>query len=61
MLLDLYIQVTNQAGYYQYKNTKNGLMLNIGGSATTNTDILLVVINNIKTILIWTLKNNYMF
>ncbi len=36
MMLDLYKQVTNQAGGYQVKNAKNGLMLNIGGSATTN-------------------------
>lgn len=36
MLLDLYKQVTGMAGEYQVKNAKNGLMLNIGGSATTN-------------------------
>ena len=36
MLLDLYKQVTNTAGKYQIKNAKNGMMLNIGGSATTN-------------------------
>ena len=36
MMLDLYKQVTNQAGDYQIKNAKNGMMLNIGGSATTN-------------------------
>lgn len=36
MILDLYKQVTNQAYGYQIKNAKNGLMLNIGGSATTN-------------------------
>jgi acetyl-CoA C-acetyltransferase len=36
MMLDLYKQVTGQAGDYQVKNAKNGLMLNIGGSATTN-------------------------
>jgi acetyl-CoA C-acetyltransferase len=36
MMLDLYKQVTEQAGDYQVKNAKNGLMLNIGGSATTN-------------------------
>ena len=36
MMLDLYKQVTNQAGGYQVKGAKNGLMLNIGGSATTN-------------------------
>ena len=36
MMLDLYKQVTGQAGGYQVKGAQNGLMLNIGGSATTN-------------------------
>ena len=36
MMLDLYRQVTGTAGAYQVKGVKNGLMLNIGGSATTN-------------------------
>lgn len=36
MLLDLYKQVTGKAGKYQIKDAKNGMMLNIGGSATTN-------------------------
>ncbi len=36
MLLDLYKQVTGTAGKYQVKDAKNGMMLNIGGSATTN-------------------------
>ena len=36
MLLDIYKQLTETAGHYQVKNAKNGLMLNIGGSATTN-------------------------
>ncbi len=36
MFLDLYKQVTNQAGKYQIKNAKNGMMLNLGGTATTN-------------------------
>lgn len=36
MLLDLYKQVTVTAGGYQVKNARNGMMLNIGGSATTN-------------------------
>jgi acetyl-CoA C-acetyltransferase len=36
MMLDLYKQVANKAGKYQVKNAKNGMMLNIGGSATTN-------------------------
>ena len=36
MFLDLYKQVTGTAGRYQVENVKNALMLNIGGSATTN-------------------------
>lgn len=36
MLLDCYKQVTKTAGKYQIENAKNALMLNIGGSATTN-------------------------
>ena len=36
MFLDLYKQVTGTAGGYQVKDVKNGIMLNIGGSATTN-------------------------
>ena len=36
MFLDLYKQVTGQAGKYQVNNAHNALMLNIGGSATTN-------------------------
>lgn len=36
MFLDLYKQVNNMAGSYQVKNAQNGMMLNIGGSATTN-------------------------
>lgn len=36
MLLDLYKQVTGQAGDYQVVGAKNAMMLNIGGSATTN-------------------------
>ncbi|MBW7858565.1 MAG: thiolase domain-containing protein [Leptonema sp. (in: Bacteria)] len=36
MALDLYKQVTDQANDYQVPGAKNGLMLNIGGSATTN-------------------------
>lgn len=36
MLLDLYKQVTGTAGGYQIRGAKNGMMLNIGGSATTN-------------------------
>ena len=36
MLLDLYKQVTGTAGGYQVAGVKNAMMLNIGGSATTN-------------------------
>lgn len=36
MFLDLYKQVTGQAKRYQISGAKNGMMLNIGGSATTN-------------------------
>ena len=36
MLLDLYKQVTGTAGTYQVEGAKNAMMLNIGGSATTN-------------------------
>ncbi len=36
MLLDLYKQVTKTAGEYQVNGARNGIMLNIGGSATTN-------------------------
>ncbi len=36
MFLDLYRQVAGEAGAYQVPNARNGMMLNIGGSATTN-------------------------
>ncbi|SDB26718.1 acetyl-CoA C-acetyltransferase [Ruminococcaceae bacterium FB2012] len=36
MFLDLYKQVMGQAGRYQIEGAKNAMMLNIGGSATTN-------------------------
>lgn len=36
MLLDLYKQVSGTAGGYQVAGVKNAMMLNIGGSATTN-------------------------
>ena len=36
MFLDCYKQVTGLAGNYQVKGAKNAVMLNIGGSATTN-------------------------
>ena len=36
MFLDLYRQVTGTAGSYQIRSVRNAMMLNIGGSATTN-------------------------
>lgn len=36
MFLDLYKQVTRKAKGYQVIGAKNGMMLNLGGSATTN-------------------------
>ena len=36
MCLDLYRQVTGTAGAYQVPGARNGIMLNIGGTATTN-------------------------
>ncbi len=36
MFLDLFKQVTEQAGKYQVSGVNNAMMLNIGGSATTN-------------------------
>lgn len=36
MFLDLYKQIAGKANNYQIKKANNGLMLNIGGSATTN-------------------------
>lgn len=36
MFLDLYKQVSGTAGGYQVEGVRNGMMLNIGGSATTN-------------------------
>lgn len=36
MFVDLYKQVTGKAGEYQIRGARNGMMLNIGGSATTN-------------------------
>lgn len=36
MLLDCYRQVAGEAGTYQVQNVRNAMMLNIGGSATTN-------------------------
>lgn len=36
MMLDLYKQIENKSGKYQIEGAKNAMMLNIGGSATTN-------------------------
>ena len=36
MFLDLYKQVAEKAGTYQLAKARTGMMLNIGGSATTN-------------------------
>lgn len=36
MFLNLYKQVSGKAGKNQVKSAKNAMMLNIGGSATTN-------------------------
>ena len=36
MFLDLYKQVSGSAGDYQLEKASNGMMLNIGGTATTN-------------------------
>ena len=36
MFLDIYKQVSDKAGDYQVQDAKNGMMLNIGGTATTN-------------------------
>ena len=36
MFLDIYKQVAGKAGDYQIKGAQNAMMLNIGGSATTN-------------------------
>lgn len=36
MFLDLYKQVNGKAGTYQVQGVKNAMMLNIGGSATSN-------------------------
>ena len=36
MFLDLSKQISHTAGEYQLKKAENGMMLNIGGSATTN-------------------------
>ena len=36
MFLDIYKQVSNKANQYQVANVRNAMMLNIGGSATTN-------------------------
>lgn len=45
MLLDLHKQITNTADNYQIKKAINGMMLNIGGSATTNFVFIVSKIN----------------
>lgn len=44
MFLDCYKQVTGQASAYQVQGVKNAMMLNIGGSATT--DHVFIIDNN---------------
>lgn len=46
MFLDLYKQVSHTAGAYQVKSAKNAIMLNIGGSATTNYAFIVGKIEN---------------
>ena len=46
MALDIYKQVTNQAGDYQVDNAKNGISLNIGGSATTSMTFVVGQVEN---------------
>ena len=41
MVFDIYKQVTDQAENYQVKNAKNGVSMNIGGSATTTMTFVL--------------------
>ncbi|MEG1887750.1 MAG: acetyl-CoA acetyltransferase, partial [Oscillospiraceae bacterium] len=41
MFLDLYKQISECAQGYQLKNVRNGMMLNIGGTATTNYTFIL--------------------
>lgn len=43
MFLDLYKQITGSAVKYQLNKPKNGMMLNIGGSATTNYSFIIGV------------------
>ena len=47
MMLDLYKQVNNLAGDYQIKNAKNAMMLNLGGSATTNYTYIIGIDKNL--------------
>ena len=42
MMLDLYKQVSNTAGEYQVEGANNAIMLNFGGTATTNYVFILV-------------------
>lgn len=41
MMLDLHKQITGQAEAYQLRKARNGMMLNIGGTATTNYTFIL--------------------
>ncbi len=41
MLLDIYKQITNQAGDYQIDNAKRGATFNVGGSCTTTMSMVL--------------------
>jgi acetyl-CoA C-acetyltransferase len=45
MFLDLYKQVTGNAGMYQVENARNAMMLNIGGTATTNYSFIIGIEN----------------
>lgn len=46
MFLDLYKQLTGKAEKYQLENVKNGMMLNLGGTATTNFSFILGLDDN---------------
>lgn len=46
MFLDLYKQISGSAGAYQIQDAQNGMMLNIGGTATTN--YVFIIGNNIE-------------
>ena len=46
MFVDLYKQVTGKAGRYQVVGARNGMMLNVGGCATTNYVFIVGVLKN---------------